>query len=438
MTTSQGGRGRHSRLLGGTGLAGAFGRLSGTVGDQILSSVTNFALGVFVARSLGPTNFGAFSVGYATYIVVLGISRSLNTDPLMVRYSASSTAEWRRATTAATGGAIATGLAAGAAMLVIGVVRGDMTGTALIGMGIMMPGLLLQDAWRMSFFTVGRPSQALVNDLVWVTVMGAGFALAFITGHESLSALTLTWGGAASVAAIVGFAQARTGMPRLNPLPWWRMHRDLGPRFLAEFGASGALVQLTYFAIGAFAGLRALGAVRAALLVLGPFTVLMQGGTAFGISESARILTRSRHALFRVSNVFSIALGIAAAVWGFAAWALPESLGVKVLGDSWDAGRSVLIPTVVYMVATGLAVGANTGFRALAAAQQSLNTKLITGCGILAAGTIGAIFGGARGAAWAIAIANLAGAALRWFVYRRVLFNHEQPSIALPPVEENA
>jgi hypothetical protein len=426
-------------MLGAARLDGASGRLSGTVGDQILSSVTNFALGVVAARSLGPTNFGAFSIAYATYIVVLGISRSMNTDPLMVRYSASSPAEWRVATTAATGSAITTGVATGASMVAIGVVRGGTTGTALIAMGVMMPGLMLQDAWRMSFFTIGRPTRALVNDLVWVIVMGTGLALAYVSGHESLSVLTLTWGGAATVAAIVGFPQARTGMPRLNPLPWWKAHRDLGPRFLAEFGAAGALIQLTYFAIGAFAGLRALGSLRAALLVLGPFTVLMQGSTAFGVSESARILKRSPHALLRASTLFSIALGSAAAAWGLVAWALPESLGVRILGPSWHAGRSVLVPTVVYMVATGLAVGANTGFRALGAARQSLNTKLVLGCGVFAAGTIGAILGGARVAAWAIAIANLAGAALRWFVYRRVLFDaHAERATPSPTVAETA
>jgi O-antigen/teichoic acid export membrane protein len=435
MTTSQDGRVRQSRFPGAAKLRGAPGRLSGTVGDQILSSVTNFALGVVVARSLGPTNFGAFSVAYATYIVMLGISRSMNTDPLMVRFSASSIAEWRVATSAATGGAITTGLAAGVAMVAIGAALGDTTGTALIAMGVMMPGLMLQDAWRMSFFTLGRPTQALLNDLVWVVVMGTGFALSYISGHESLAVLTLTWGGAATVAALVGFLQARTGMPHLNPLPWWKAHRDLGPRFLAEFGASGALVQLTYFAIGVFAGLEALGSVRAALLVLGPFTVLLQGGAAFGVSESARILQRSRHSLFRASTLFSIALGTAAALWGLAAWALPQSLGAKVLGPSWHAGRSVLVPIVIYMVATGLAIGANTGFRALAAARQSLNTKLVLGCGILVAGTLGAILGGARGAAWAIAIANLAGAGLRWWVYRRVLFDERaHPSAPLPPV----
>ena len=44
------------------------------VADQALSSLTNFAVGVFVARQLGPTEFGAFSLAFATYLLALNAS----------------------------------------------------------------------------------------------------------------------------------------------------------------------------------------------------------------------------------------------------------------------------------------------------------------------------------------------------------------------------
>ncbi len=422
MTTTRPRRLRRLKVLSVRDLKESSGRFSGAIFDQVLSSLTNFALGLIVARTLGPTEFGAFSLAFATYLVVLGVSRSLNTDALLIRFSACSAEEWRSGTAAATGSAISLGAIAGLLAVGFGAAIGGVTGTSLVAMGIAMPGLMLQDAWRMAFFTAGRPSRAVVNDLIWVVVMSAALAVLFATGHTTLFPLTLAWGGAATVATLVGFIQAKIGVPRLNPVPWWHAHRDLGPRFLAEFAATGMLTAFTMYAIGFLAGLHAVGAIRAAQLILGPFTILLQGGTAFGVAESARMLKRSRADLYRASNTFSVALGAAATLWGVFALMLPDAKGAAILGASWAAGRSVLVPTIVYMAASGIGIGANVGLRAFGAARESLNTKLVLGLSIFVAGVVGAASGGLQGAAWGIAVANVVGVWLRWWVYRRVLF----------------
>jgi hypothetical protein len=57
---------------------GAFGiirRFGWGLGDQLLSSVTNFVLGLVVARSVGPQDLGAFSIAFATYTLSLGAPR---------------------------------------------------------------------------------------------------------------------------------------------------------------------------------------------------------------------------------------------------------------------------------------------------------------------------------------------------------------------------
>src|SRR4051794_3206653 len=63
-------------------------RVGWGLGDQVLSSVTNFALTLFVAALLTPTQFGAFSVVIAVYGTFLGISAGFAASPLVVRYSA--------------------------------------------------------------------------------------------------------------------------------------------------------------------------------------------------------------------------------------------------------------------------------------------------------------------------------------------------------------
>ena len=42
-------------------------RLGWGVADQAVSSLTNFAVSIYVVRTLGATQFGAFSLAYVTY-----------------------------------------------------------------------------------------------------------------------------------------------------------------------------------------------------------------------------------------------------------------------------------------------------------------------------------------------------------------------------------
>ena len=62
-------------------------RIGWGLADQAVSSLTNFAVSIYVARTLGAEQFGAFSLAYVTYGFALNASRGLSTDPLMVRFS---------------------------------------------------------------------------------------------------------------------------------------------------------------------------------------------------------------------------------------------------------------------------------------------------------------------------------------------------------------
>ena len=52
-----------------------------------MSSITNFAVNIYIARTLGAVQYGAFSLAYVTYAFALNASRGLATDPLLVRFS---------------------------------------------------------------------------------------------------------------------------------------------------------------------------------------------------------------------------------------------------------------------------------------------------------------------------------------------------------------
>ena len=68
-----------------------------------MSSINNFAVNIYIARTLGAVQYGAFGLAQVTYGFALNASRGLATDPLLVRYSGTHLPIWLRAVTRCTG-----------------------------------------------------------------------------------------------------------------------------------------------------------------------------------------------------------------------------------------------------------------------------------------------------------------------------------------------
>src|SRR5487761_1323622 len=78
-------------------------RLSWGIADQAMSSISNFAVNVYIARTLGAVQYGAFALAYVTYGFALNASRGLATDPLLVRFSGTDVPAGGRAVAGCTG-----------------------------------------------------------------------------------------------------------------------------------------------------------------------------------------------------------------------------------------------------------------------------------------------------------------------------------------------
>ena len=111
-------------------------RLGWGLADQVMSSLTNFAVSIYVVHALGAVQFGAFSLAYVTYGFALNASRGLATDPLMVRFSGTDLPTWRRAVTDCTGTAAVVGLIAGACALAAATVLSGPAGAAFLALGL--------------------------------------------------------------------------------------------------------------------------------------------------------------------------------------------------------------------------------------------------------------------------------------------------------------
>ncbi|MFI5664026.1 hypothetical protein [Streptomyces sp. NPDC051684] len=418
MTTEEG----NSRKGAPSARRALAGRLSWGLADQAASSVSNFAVGIYVARSLGVTAFGVFSLAWVTYGVVLNVSRGLATDPLMVRFSGVAQESWRGAVARCSGTALGVGTALGAASVVLGLALGDRIGPAFVCLGIVLPGLLLQDSWRFAFFAAGAGRKAFVNDIVWCVALVPALVVAARVG--GVAAFVLAWGGSAAVAAAYGCFQSGIAPRLTGARTWLREHRDLGTRYLLENVSNSGGSQLRAYGLGVIVGVGAVGVVRGAELLLGPFMAVLMGLSLVTVAEAARVLRRAPHRL----GTFCLMLGggqaVAALLWGGALLLVPDRAGELVLGDVWSSASQLIVPVTLGVAGAGLGTGAAAGLRALGAARLSLRSQLFASACYVGGGLGGAAAGGTVGSAWGVAAATVTGSAVWWLHLRYALREH--------------
>ena len=117
--------------------------------DQLLSSGTNFLVGIVIARSLGPEGLGSFTLAFGAWLVMSSFLRAFITQPYMMTASGLAEREWREDTACAAGAQLVLGLAAGVILVSAGLAvgLGGPTGSALVAVGVFAaptgsPGLL--------------------------------------------------------------------------------------------------------------------------------------------------------------------------------------------------------------------------------------------------------------------------------------------------------
>ena len=407
-------QGRIAALWGKIEQAGR--RLGWGVADQGMSSVTNFAVSLYIARSLGATQYGAFALAYVTYSFALNASRGLATDPLLVRFSGTDIPTWRRAVAACTGTATVVGVIAGLCLLPVAALLSGTAQAAFLALGLTMPALLLQDSWRFAFFAIGEGRQAFINDTIWAIAMFPALLLLRQTGHADVFWFVFAWGAAAAVAAAAGPLQARV-IPSLTAArAWVSQHRDLGFRYLLEGTSNSAQGQLRGYGVGIILGLAAVGYVQAANTLMGPFMAIFFGMGLIILPEAVRILKSSPRRL----PLFCAAVGIIFALGGLA-WgimllvALPRGFGHLLLGNIWRPTYPLILPLTISIMGGCAMAGAGMGLHALGAAHRSMRAMIIASAVFIVCSVAGAALGGAPGTAQGAAVATWLSAVLYWW-----------------------
>ena len=389
-------------------------RTTVTIVDQALSSASNFGVALIVARTVSPGAFGAFGIAFTIYLVALGASRALASDPLSIRFSNCTSDTGRVAARSATGTSLVLGLAAGATCALASLLTPHALAPPLLALGLTLPGLLVQDTYRFVFISAAQPARARANAHIWVAAQVLLFGLLLSLGPASETTLLGAWGAAATIAALAAVLQARVRpSPRLCG-SWFRSHRALSLPLLGDYATTTGTTYVVAFALAALGGLAAAGALRAAQVLTGPLNIVALGLVASTVSEGARLRGLAPHRVMSLLRSVSLVQAALCAVWGTILLAMPEDLGELVLGETWPRAEPVLAPMTAYLAASGLALGAICGLRVFEAANRSVRTRLRIAPALLLGGVVGAAADGARGAAIGMALANGIACAVWW------------------------
>ena len=227
-------------------------------------------------------------------------------------------------------------------------------------------------------------------------------AALFLTDRVTVATATFAFGATALLGALVGWLQLRV-LPRPLLVRWWLVtQRSLAARYAAENLSISGARQLRMTMLGVIAGLAAVGQVRAAEILMGPFMVILMGVSQVAVPEGVRVLLRrSPHLLLRFSIVLGSVQALAACAWGALMFVLvPRGLGELLLGELWVGAYALLLPVFINMAVGCFENGAMTGVRALGAAKHSLAAQLSNACLYLVGGVGGAVVDGASGSCW--------------------------------------
>ncbi|MFP5343070.1 MAG: hypothetical protein ACLGIJ_09115 [Candidatus Limnocylindria bacterium] len=393
-------------------------RMSWGFADQALSSLTNFAVGVLVARSVDPESFGAFSVAFTTYTVALITSRALASEPFMVRHSATSNADWRTAARGSSGLAVSVGVAAGILVALIGLLVGGTVGVAFLSLAVVLPGLLAQDMWRFAYIARGKPHLAFILDLAWLALLAPGLLLLDALDSTTLAWPIIIWGGAGGITAAAAHIASRTMPTMWAAIGWIRHHHDLGGRYVVEALVSLGAIQISTYALVAISGLVAAGALRGGQLLIGPMQVMLIGISITAVPEGVRLTRRGGpSSLRRPAVIVSSLMAAATLAWAAIVSVLPEPAGRALLGETWPLAREVVLPLALAYAVAGFGLGPGVGLRVLADARRSVRARTVDAMAQTIGGVAGAWQLGAVGTALGLAGGGLVGATAHWLAF---------------------
>jgi hypothetical protein len=305
--------------------------------DQVLASASNGLFLFVLAQAATVAEFGAVSLLVAVLFTWVGFNRGALGTPILLVSKLSRHEIGVESGYAITWAAV-TSTTAMVVIYVVGVVVGQSSLALLFALSA--PVVLLQDVLRFPPLACGKPVIAVASDGVWALIMLALFILNLTGRTVAVGVAISIWaaGGLISAGALVMLGSLR---PRFHRMwSWWRMYSPARIRFGGTYATMTMMAAVTTLVITAIAGLAPVAAIRGAVTLFGPITLLIMAIPTVYLLHVRRSATSPRaqwRLLVKVSTLMSALTLLATTL----VLAIPDRLGALLLGMVWPQALAV-------------------------------------------------------------------------------------------------
>lgn len=351
--------------------------------DQITVSALNFATGILLARFLGIEAYGKFVLSYSALLYANTLQQALIIAPMLSIAPQLNGSEKEKYLRGMLSSQIVLGVLLGVAVFIFGnAINFTHSWNFLsesFSLSLSIVFFQLQDWLRRYYFISRKAASAFVND--FLSYGGQVLVLIILFKTKTLSINSVFWAIAitSAFAFITGIVVERLYPLRQQILQTFQKSWRTGLNLLLAgqvnwLGSQGILVLS-----GLILGPQALGGLRAAQNITGPFNILFQGMENFVPIKASQKYAQNQlmglsHFLFKVSLIGGIILVIPCAVISI----FSKSLTVLAYGSEYSEYSYLVIWQLVICLVTFLTFQAFYFFRTIDETHQILFGSIIS------------------------------------------------------------
>ncbi len=304
--------------------------------DQGVVSVANFVLNLLLARWLAASQYGAYGVAFAVFLLLGTFHTSLFSEPMLVfgagRYSTRFSSYLR---VLLQGHVLFSGAIAALFLVAALVLRqfGADVWAVVATLALASPLILFQWLMRRACYAALRPRRAALAALVYFAAVMAGAYAMYRVGVLTAPVALLLMGMASAISGgliLLRFDRPHDGALKLAAVA--REHWTFGRWSVGSAGLKWLQSYIYYFILPAFAGLAAAGSLRVLSTMLMPIS---QANAALGTLLLPMMVRRRASASFgRSVAAIATVLATAAVAYyavllGLGGWLMHLAFGDK-------------------------------------------------------------------------------------------------------------
>jgi O-antigen/teichoic acid export membrane protein len=293
--------------------------------DQGLIAASNFGIGIVLARSLSPQEYGSYALAYAIFLLLSLAYQAIVLEPQRVfgstLFENSQRGYFRALLRIHSGLGLGTGFVLGGLALLLHILRPTALPAALAGVMIAAPCVLLLWLLRGAFYVRMSPQNAVAGSSVYCAVLLIGMAVLYYLRQLSAFGAFVAMAIAALVGSVVLLIRFRLLARSDQELVGWKdvslKHWEYGRWILLSSFLTWLSGDVYYPLVSSMSGMAAAGDLRALLNFSLPIAQALNALTVFTVPYAARVYqTAGLSALLAaIRKIGAVFVAIAVCYW---------------------------------------------------------------------------------------------------------------------------